>query len=91
MLKNMTNIIIPMIYLEESAFIDEDTRSDVMRGVSALHNSFILAVVTAFFGIVFLMGFAILVILEKAQNSVSFYYFVTTTVKKQARFPPRKN
>lgn len=68
-LENISNVIIPMIYLVEEAFIDEETRSEVLKGVTALYNSRIIAGVSIFFGIVFLVAFAVLAILKKSHNS----------------------
>ena len=71
-LQKMSNVIIPMIYLEEEAFIDADTYSELMQGITTLQNSRILAAVLTFFGAIFLLAFTILTILEKAHHSSNY-------------------
>ncbi|KAL3074196.1 hypothetical protein niasHS_015026 [Heterodera schachtii] len=68
MTKNMSNLVVPMVWLNESALIDSATRAQISRPVTALWGTFVVGIVFVCAGVVFLVTFVGVFIANKMTN-----------------------
>uniref|UniRef100_A0A915EI23 Uncharacterized protein n=1 Tax=Ditylenchus dipsaci TaxID=166011 RepID=A0A915EI23_9BILA len=68
---NMKDLIVPIVWMNESALIDAGTKAQVMRAVSAIHLTFVWGVILIALGASLVFTFAGVVVFSKYINKTS--------------------